>query len=88
MATTQVGLIGEDDRPVSRVAVACGSGGSFLAAARDNDCDCLVTGEANFHTCLEAEAGDIGLVLVGHFASERFAMEQLATVAGGTICRS
>lgn len=78
LATTQVGVIGEDDRPVSRVAVACGSGGSFLAAARDNDCDCLVTGEADFHACLEAEAGDIGLVLVGHYASERFAMEQLA----------
>jgi dinuclear metal center YbgI/SA1388 family protein len=78
LATLPVAVTGEDERPVSRVAVACGSGGSFLAAARDSACDCLVTGETNFHTCLEAEAGHIGLVLVGHYASERFAMEELA----------
>ncbi len=37
-------------------------------------------GEARFHTCLEAEALGIGLLLPGHFASERFAMEGLAEV--------
>jgi dinuclear metal center YbgI/SA1388 family protein len=78
LATPQVAVVGEDESPVSRVAVACGSGGSFLAAARDSNCDCLVVGETNFHTCLEAEAGHIGLILVGHYASERFAMEELA----------
>ena len=78
LAVAQIGLIGDSGRPIERVAIACGSGGSFLAAARDSDCDCLVTGEANFHSCLEAEACGIGLVLAGHFATERFAMEQLA----------
>jgi putative NIF3 family GTP cyclohydrolase 1 type 2 len=60
--------------------VACGSGGSLLDAARANGCDCLITGEANFHACLEAEANGIGLILCGHYASERFAMERLAEV--------
>jgi dinuclear metal center YbgI/SA1388 family protein len=78
LAIAQIGLIGEDEMPVKHVAIACGSGGSFLAAAREKHCDCLVTGEANFHACLEAEACGIALVLIGHFASERFAMEQLA----------
>jgi dinuclear metal center YbgI/SA1388 family protein len=78
LAIPQIGLIGEDEMPIKRVAVACGSGGSFLAAARESHCDCLVTGEANFHACLEAEACGIGLVLTGHFASERFAMDYLA----------
>jgi putative NIF3 family GTP cyclohydrolase 1 type 2 len=40
----------------------------------------MVLGEARFHTCLEAEAWGIGLLLPGHFASERFAVEQLAGV--------
>jgi putative NIF3 family GTP cyclohydrolase 1 type 2 len=38
----------------------------------------LVTGEAKFHSCLEAEATGICLILVGHFASERFAAIRMA----------
>jgi putative NIF3 family GTP cyclohydrolase 1 type 2 len=50
----------------------------LLAAVLDRGCDCFVTGEVRFHTCLEAEANGIALVLAGHFASERFAVEALA----------
>ena len=71
-------IVGRDDQAVTRVAIACGSGGSFLSHAVAKDCDCLVTGETNFHTCLEAEARGIGLILPGHFASERFALLSLA----------
>lgn len=78
LAAAMVRMVGDPDRGVDKVAIACGSGGSFLDAARRRGCDCLVTGEANFHACLEAEATGVGLILVGHFASERFAMEWLA----------
>jgi putative NIF3 family GTP cyclohydrolase 1 type 2 len=70
--------VGPADQPVGKVAFACGSGGSFLAAAKRRGCDALITGEATFHTCLEAEALGIGLGLLGHYWSERFAMERLA----------
>ncbi|RLT10247.1 MAG: Nif3-like dinuclear metal center hexameric protein, partial [Planctomycetota bacterium] len=43
-------------------------------------CEALLTGEARFHSCLEAEAANIALILPGHFATERPAMEQLANV--------
>lgn len=62
---------------VTKVAIGCGSGGGFLAAAKARGCQALVTGEATFHTCLEAEACGIALVLVGHYWSERFAMARL-----------
>lgn len=80
LSLDRVRLVGQLNQPVRRVAVACGSGGSFLPAALAKQCDCLVTGEANFHTCLEAEATGTGLILSGHFASERFALERLADV--------
>lgn len=64
--------------PISKVAIACGSGGSFLSAAKGRGCQALVTGEASFHDCLEAEASGLALILVGHYASERFGMERLA----------
>ena len=66
------------DKPVCKVAVACGSGGSFLSKAIHAGCDTFVTGEATFHGCLEAKAAGVNLVLLGHFASERFAVEMLA----------
>jgi dinuclear metal center YbgI/SA1388 family protein len=73
-------LAGDAKQAVRTVAVACGAAGELLDAARQNDCDAMVVGEARFHTCLEAEALGIGLLLPGHFASERFAMECLAEV--------
>jgi dinuclear metal center YbgI/SA1388 family protein len=73
----QVGL---DGLPVQSIAVACGAAGQFLAPARKVGCQLLVTGETNFHTCLEAEAEGVGLLLPGHYASERFGVEALAEV--------
>jgi len=67
---------------VTKVAIACGSGGGLLAAAKRRDCDAMVTGEATFHTCLEAQACGVSLLLVGHFHSERFAMVRLAATLG------
>ena len=52
----------------------------LMAPARQAGCDVLIIGEANFHTCLEAEATNVALLLPGHYASERFAAEQLADV--------
>jgi dinuclear metal center YbgI/SA1388 family protein len=70
-------IVGPDDALISTAAVACGSGGSFLEHAIQQNIDLLVTGEASFHTCLEAEARGVHLLLAGHFATERFAVEKL-----------
>jgi dinuclear metal center YbgI/SA1388 family protein len=72
--------VGPLDRRLESVAVACGSGGDFLLPARLAGCDALVTGEARFHACLEAEATGMALLLAGHFATERFAVEDLSAV--------
>lgn len=70
-------LVGDPRTPIQSAAVACGSAGSFLQPALRAGCQLLVTGETNFHTCLEAEASGIALLLTGHYASERFAVERL-----------
>ncbi len=72
--------VGVADRAVQTVAVACGSAGEFLEPARRLGCEVLVTGETSFHTCLEAEATGVALLLPGHYASERFAVERLSDV--------
>jgi dinuclear metal center YbgI/SA1388 family protein len=73
-------FVGDPTQPVSRVAIACGSGGEFLSSAISRKCDVLLTGEARFHTCLEARQAGIGLILAGHYATERPALVHLAEV--------
>ena len=80
LAIDHLQMVGQPGQPVRTVAVACGAAGEFLEAAGAIGCDCMLIGETRFHTCLEAEAIGMGLLLPGHFASERFAVEQMAEV--------
>ena len=73
-----VALTGDPNRPVRRVAVACGAGDDFLKDAARAGADVLVTGEARFHRALEAEALGIALLTAGHYATERPGVEELA----------
>ena len=73
-----VQFVGTGERSVRRVAVACGAAGDFLADAAQRKADVFVTGEVRFHDCLAAQAQDLALVLPGHYATERFAIEALA----------
>ena len=75
-------MVGQPEQVIRTVAVGCGAAGELLGIARQDGCDAMVLGEARFHTCLEAEAAGIGLLLPGHFASEHFAVECLADVLG------
>jgi len=61
------------------VAIACGSGGSLLDGALAAGCDALLTGEMSFHDCLRCRSLGVGVILTGHYASERFAVEALAS---------
>ncbi len=78
MKTTRVRVVGSDSHVVTKVVIACGSGGSLFHAAIDTKADAMVTGEATFHDLLAARAAGMAVVLTGHYASERFALESLA----------
>ena len=73
-----VKVIGDLAAPIDQVAVACGSAGSFLNDAVRMGASVFVTGESSFHSCLEAKASGVGMILLGHYNSERFALESLA----------
>lgn len=69
---------GDMGRTVGRVAIACGGADDFVGDAAKAGADVFVTGEARFHRALEAEARGIGLIVAGHHATERPAVEMLA----------
>ncbi len=73
------------DGKVSRVGICCGSGASLLPLALKHQCDGFVTGEATYHQVLEAQASEVAMLLMGHFASERFAMRKLAQMLGESL---
>lgn len=64
---------------VQTIGIACGSAGDFLPDAARERCDTFITGEARFHTALEASSRGMNLILTGHYASERPAMVALAS---------
>jgi dinuclear metal center YbgI/SA1388 family protein len=77
-SVTALQIAGPPKLRVSTLGIACGAGHSFWPAAQAAGCDALITGEARFHDAVAAEGQGYGLLALGHFASERFALEQLA----------
>jgi dinuclear metal center YbgI/SA1388 family protein len=66
------------DAPLSKVAVLCGDGRSFLDAATFAGADALVSGDIDHHTALEGKARGLALIDLGHWATERDAGAILA----------
>ena len=66
------------DKPIRTVALACGAAGEYLKDAIRQKADCFLTGEMRYHDCLLAESANIGVLLPGHHATERPAVEDLA----------
>lgn len=75
-------FVGDDARPVQRVAVCGGSGMSFLPAALAARADAYVTADVTYHRFFEALGPDgaprIALVDAGHYETEQVAEHLLA----------
>lgn len=71
---------GMDQQSIRKVAIVCGAGGDFLRDARSAKADVFLTGEARFHDFLAAREAGMGIVLPGHYATERPAVENLARI--------
>jgi len=71
-------IVGDSAALVANVAIACGAAGEFLGDARRAGADVFLTGEMRFHDYLTAQSQRLALLLPGHYASERPAVEMLA----------
>jgi dinuclear metal center YbgI/SA1388 family protein len=73
-----VQVVGDLAKSVRRVAVACGAAGEFLSDSLRSKADVFVTGELRFHDALTARTAGVGVLVPGHYATERPAVEELA----------
>jgi dinuclear metal center YbgI/SA1388 family protein len=64
-------IIGSPGKPVRRVAIATGSGGSFVAQVLPTTADVLITGELGYHQACEARDRGLAVICLGHAASEK-----------------
>ncbi len=78
LRATSVQVIGELSTIVRKAAVACGAAGDFLSDSIHSHADVFLTGELRFHDALAARAAGMAVILPGHYATERPAIEMLA----------
>ena len=79
LSASMVQIVGSPERRIVRVAIACGAAGEYLPDAIRENADVFLTGEVRFHDALSAESANIALILPGHYATERPAIEMLAS---------
>ena len=60
----------DSGKPIKRLAVMGGSGGSSLHRAFQAGCDCYVTADVKYHQFLEAKELGISLIDADHFCTE------------------
>jgi putative NIF3 family GTP cyclohydrolase 1 type 2 len=75
-----VKVVGEADMQVETVALCSGSGASLLPAAIASGAQAYVSGDLGYHTARDAQQAGIGLIDVGHFASEHLVLDVLAAL--------
>lgn len=72
----RIATVGEE-RFLARGALVTGSGGSLAPKVR---ADCLLTGDVKYHDAMIAKSLGIALFDIGHYESERFFGEILASI--------
>ncbi len=78
LGSQTVKMVGKGNRPINRVAVVGGSGGSLVSVAAEAGADLLITGDVGHHHALEAESRGMALIDGGHFRTEKTALSLFA----------
>jgi dinuclear metal center YbgI/SA1388 family protein len=78
LAANSLQIVGDLGRMVRKISIACGAAGDFLSDSIRANADVFITGELRFHDALTARGAGIGVVLPGHYATERPAVEELS----------
>lgn len=71
-------IVGDTAKLIRRMGVACGAAGEFLPDAIRAGADAFLTGELRFHDALRARAAGLGVLIPGHYGTERPGIEELA----------
>jgi len=82
---SSVRVAGASELMVVRVAVCSGSGSSLMPAFLSSGAQAYISGDLKYHDARTAEAAGVGLIDVGHFASEHIVVEALTKRMKGPL---
>jgi len=77
LSLDRVRVTGDPDQRVATAAVCTGSGGSLIDHVLASGAQVYITGDVKYHEARKLEDGGVGLIDVGHFASEYIAIDLL-----------
>lgn len=80
LSAKNVGVIGDTNMRVNKVALCGGSGGSLIGAASRLGADLFISGDIKYHQAREAEELALPVIDVGHFSSEKIAIDGLKNI--------
>jgi GTP cyclohydrolase I len=79
LSLDHVTMIGNPELKIRRVVVCTGSGSGLLDAFYSTGAQVYVSGDFRYHDARTAEANNVGLIDIGHFASEHLMVAALAS---------
>ncbi len=78
LGLARIRFAGDPALAVERAAVCSGSGGSLLPEFFSSGAQVYISGDLRYHDARDVQAAQLGLVDIGHFASEHLIVEVLA----------
>ncbi|MFZ0928875.1 MAG: Nif3-like dinuclear metal center hexameric protein [Syntrophobacteraceae bacterium] len=72
---TVVRITGDLRKPVTKVALCTGSGGSMMEKVLASGAEVFITGDLKYHDARFAEESGLAVIDIGHFASEKLILE-------------
>lgn len=78
LGTDSAEWVGDGSRTVRRVAICSGGGGSFISPELARMCDVYITGDVKYSGARDAHNMGLGVIVVPHYETEKYAMQILA----------
>jgi len=88
MGLKSVKFVGDPHLSVKKVAVCTGSGSSLLSIFFASGAQVYISGDIKYHDARDVEAAHLGVIDIGHFASEHFIAVDLAARLGTIFTES
>jgi dinuclear metal center YbgI/SA1388 family protein len=77
LGLSSIKFAGKPDLNVRKIAVCTGSGSSLMRSFFSSGADVYISGDLHYHDARAAQDAGLGLIDIGHFASEHLIVESL-----------